>query len=109
MSGSMAHQREAVRAGHWPLYRYHPDAERPFQLDSKPPSQPLRQFAQSEARFAMLARIAPEEFERVMELAEDDARERWRYYEQLSTLSRTAPDLPLRPTGAPAPSEEEGQ
>ena len=107
MSGSMAHQRDAVRAGHWPLYRYHPDAERPFQLDSKPPSQPLRQFARSEARFAMLARIAPEEFERVMELAEDDARERWRYYEQLSTLARTAPHLPLRPTGAPAPAEEE--
>src|SRR6266511_4187169 len=107
MSGSMAHQRDAVRSGHWPLFRYHPDAERPFQLDSKPPSQPLRQFAESEARFAMLARTAPAEFERLMAVAEEDARERWRYYQQLATLPRTAPHLPLRPDAAPAPPEEE--
>ena len=109
MSGSMAHQREAVRSGHWPLFRYHPDAERPFQLDSKPPSRPLRQFAESEARFAMLARTAPAEFERLMEVAEEDARERWRYYQQLATLPRTAPHLPLRPGATPTPSEEEAR
>src|SRR6266542_2343033 len=109
MSGSMAHQRDAVRSGHWPLFRYHPDAERPFQLDSKPPSRPLRQFAESEARFAMLARTAPAEFERLMEVAEEDARERWRYYQQLASLPRTAPHLPLRPGATPTPSEEEAR
>jgi pyruvate-ferredoxin/flavodoxin oxidoreductase len=97
MAGSMAHMRDAVRSGHWPLYRYHPDAERPFHLDSKPPTMPLREFAVSEARFAMLARTAPEEFERLMDLAEEDARERWRYYEQLAEVPRTAPHLPPRP------------
>jgi pyruvate-ferredoxin/flavodoxin oxidoreductase len=96
MSGSMAHMRDAVRSGHWPLYRYHPDAERPFHLDSKPATMPLREFAAGEARFAMLARTAPEEFERLLALAEADAAERWRYYEQLAGLSRTAPDLPRR-------------
>src|SRR6266540_3241029 len=109
MSGSMAHQRDAVRSGHWPLFRYHPDAERPFQLDSKPPSQPLRQFAESEARFAMLARTDPGEFDRLMTIAEEDARERWRYYEQLATLPRTAPHLPPLPDGEPGrarPAEE---
>ncbi len=106
MSGSMAHQRDAVRSGHWPLFRYHPEAERPFQLDSKAPSQPLRQFAGSEARFAMLARTAPEEFERLMSVAEEDARERWAYYQQLAALPRTAPHLPPRPDGAPGPTEE---
>ncbi len=99
MSGSMAHQRDAVRSGHWPLYRYHPDAERPFQLDSKPPTVPLRQFAETEARFAMLARTDPGEFDRLMTIGEEDARERWRYYEQLATLPRTAPHLPPRPDG----------
>jgi len=97
MTGSMAHMREAVKSGHWPLYRYHPDAERPFHLDSKPPTVPLREFAATEARFAMLARTAPEEFERLMDLAEEDARERWRYYEQLAEVPRTAPHLPPRP------------
>jgi pyruvate-ferredoxin/flavodoxin oxidoreductase len=107
MEGSMAHMRDAVRSGHWPLYRYHPDAERPFQLDSKPPTQPLREFAATEARFAILARTAPQEFERLMGLAEQDAKERWRYYEQLAGLSRTAPHLPPDPLSAFGPSEEE--
>ena len=107
MSGSMAHQRDAVRSGHWPLYRYHPDAERPFQLDSKAPSLPLRRFAETEARFAMLARTAPEEFDQLMGLAEEDVRERWRYYEQLAGLSRTAPHLPPFPLAAAGPSEGE--
>jgi pyruvate-ferredoxin/flavodoxin oxidoreductase len=109
MAGSMAHMREAVKSGHWPLYRYHPEAEQPFHLDSKPPTVPLREFAASEARFAMLARTAPEEFERLMALAEEDARERWRYYEQLAGVSRTAPHLPARPAAPGGPSEEEAQ
>ncbi len=107
MSGSMAHQRDAVRSGHWPLFRYHPDAERPFQLDSKPPTLPQRQFAETEARFAMLARTDPGEFDRLMTIAEEDARERWRYYEQLATLPRTAPHLPPRPDGAAHAGEED--
>ena len=107
MAGSMAHMREAVKSGHWPLYRYHPEAERPFHLDSKPPTTPLREFAVSEARFAMLARTAPEEFERLMALAEEDARERWRHYEQLAGVTRVAPHLPLRPIDPTEPSGEE--
>jgi pyruvate-ferredoxin/flavodoxin oxidoreductase len=107
MSGSMAHMRDAVKSGHWPLYRYQPEAERPFQLDSKAPTVPLREFAVSEARFAMLARTAPEEFERLMDLAEADARERWRYYTQLAGMARTAPHLPARPAAPAAPSPEE--
>ena len=107
MAGSMAHMREAVKSGHWPLYRYHPEAERPFHLDSKPPTVPLREFAVSEARFAMLARTAPEEFERLMALAEEDARERWRHYEQLAGVTRVAPHLPLRPIDPTEPSGEE--
>jgi pyruvate-ferredoxin/flavodoxin oxidoreductase len=106
MAGSMAHMREAVKSGHWPLYRYHPEAGQPFHLDSKPPTTPLREFALSEARFAMLARTAPEEFERLMNLAEEDAHERWRYYEQLAGVTRTAPHLPARPAAPGGPSEE---
>jgi pyruvate-ferredoxin/flavodoxin oxidoreductase len=107
MSGSMAHMRDAVKSGHWPLYRYHPDAEQPFHLDSKPPTQPLRDFAASEARFAMLARTAPEEFERLMALAEEDVRERWSWYEQLAGVARTAPHLPPLPLAPAGPSQEE--
>ena len=107
MTGSMAHMRDAVKSGHWPLYRYHPDAEQPFHLDSKPPTTPLREFAATEARFAMLARTAPEEFERLMALAEEDVRERWSWYEQLAGVARTAPHLPPLPLAPAGPSPEE--
>ena len=107
MTGSMAHMREAVKSGHWPLYRYQPDAEQPFHLDSKPPTTALRDFAVSEARFAMLARTAPEEFERLMALAEEDVRERWSWYEQLAGVARTAPHLPPLPLAPAGPSPEE--
>ena len=43
MATSMGHQKEAVRSGYWPLYRYHPSTAehvRPFQLDSASPSIP---------------------------------------------------------------------
>jgi pyruvate-ferredoxin/flavodoxin oxidoreductase len=107
MTGSMAHMREAVQSGHWPLYRYHPDAEQPFHLDSKAPTTPLREFAATEARFAILARTAPEEFERLMALAEEDTRERWSWYEQLAGVARTAPHLPPLPLAPAGPSPEE--
>jgi pyruvate-ferredoxin/flavodoxin oxidoreductase len=92
MSRSMAQQRDAVRSGFWPLWRYHPgpgEHEHPFQLDSHRPSMPLRDFALSEARFAMLERSDPEGARRLLALAQADADERWRLYEQLAGVERT--------------------
>src|SRR4029434_4494470 len=54
MSKSMTHQKDAVRSGYWPLYRFRPSAVddgQPFQLDSKPPSIPVADFAATETRF----------------------------------------------------------
>ena len=48
MATSMTHQKDAVRSGYWPLYRYRPsldEHQHPFQLDSAAPSVPLRDFA----------------------------------------------------------------
>ena len=94
MSHSMAHQRDAVRSGFWPLWRYHPglgEHERPFQLDSKAAQIPLREFFANEARFAMLARTDPVEARRLQDLAQADADERWRLYTQLAQVERTLP------------------
>jgi pyruvate-ferredoxin/flavodoxin oxidoreductase len=99
MATSMTHQKEAVRSGYWPLYRFNPDAEtHPFHLDSKKPTLPIKEFAAQEARFAMLARTAPDRFAGLIDEAQSDADERWRLYEQLAGVERTAPDLP-RPPG----------
>jgi pyruvate-ferredoxin/flavodoxin oxidoreductase len=95
MTTAMSHQKEASESGYWPLYRYRPvedgSEERPFQLDSKRPTIPVRQFALKEARFAMLARSNPEEADRLLDLAQEDVDERWRLYEQMAGVERAAP------------------
>jgi pyruvate-ferredoxin/flavodoxin oxidoreductase len=96
MTTSMTHQKQAVKSGYWPLYRYRPstdDHEHPFHLDSAAPSIPLREFALQEARYAMLARSDPERSNMLLDLAQDAIDERWRYYEQLSTVERRIPSV----------------
>jgi pyruvate-ferredoxin/flavodoxin oxidoreductase len=92
MSRSISHMKDAEAAGYWPLYRYDPRrAERdahPFHLDSKKPSKPFRDYAMTEARYAMLSRSQPERSNALIELAQRDIDERWRYYEQLAGLER---------------------
>jgi len=97
MSLSMSHQKDAVRSGYWPLYRYRPseiEGEVPFKLDSARPSIPLRDFTSSETRFAVLERTNPARAAELGALAQADVDERWRYYEQLAGISRTVPHLP---------------
>ena len=97
MGTSMAHQKEAVKSGYWPLYRFRPtvdEHERPFQLDSAAPSIPLREFTMKEARYAMLARSDPARSEELMDLAQLGVDERWRFYEQLSSVERAVPSVP---------------
>ena len=92
MATSMSHQKDAVRSGYWPLYRFQPsEAEHgiPFKLDSKQPSMPIAEFIASEARFAVLARTHPERAAHLLQLAQADVDERWRYYSQLGTIERT--------------------
>ena len=94
MSTSMSHQKDAVSAGYWPLYRYHPAAEdgtHPFQLDSKAPTMPLRDFALSETRFSMLARSDAERARELLDLAQGDIDARWSYYAQLAGVERSLP------------------
>ena len=97
MRNSMHHQRDAVKSGYWPLYRYRPTEEehaKPFRLDSRKPSLPVATFARSEGRFAMLERSDPERAAHLLTLAQADVDERWRYYEQLAGVERTVPHEP---------------
>ncbi|HMK10226.1 MAG TPA: pyruvate:ferredoxin (flavodoxin) oxidoreductase [Acidimicrobiales bacterium] len=98
MAQSMAHMKDAVRSGYWPLYRFSPsDAEHgiPLHLDSKEPSIPVAEFTATEARFAALARTHPDRAAELGVLLQADADERWRYYSQLAAIERTVP----RPRG----------
>jgi pyruvate-ferredoxin/flavodoxin oxidoreductase len=97
MATSMTHQKDAVRSGYWPLFRFNPGAgehEHPFRLDSKAPSISLEEFSAAEGRFALLARSDPTGHGHLMESAEGDVRERRRFHEQLAGIERTTPALP---------------
>ncbi|MFZ6003444.1 MAG: pyruvate:ferredoxin (flavodoxin) oxidoreductase [Actinomycetota bacterium] len=93
MATSMSHQKDAVRSGYWPLYRFHPSEVdgQPFKLDSHPPSVPVSDFTGAEARFATLERTHPERATDLNELLQADADERWRYYVQLAAMHRAVP------------------
>ena len=92
MSTSMTHQKDIVKSGFWPLYRFDPrlshDHGHPFHLDSRKPTVSFRDLAMKEGRFSMLARSKPERAQHLFELAQREIDERWRYYEQLADIER---------------------
>ena len=96
MSKSMSHQKDAVKSGYWPLYRFQPsevEDGQPFKLDSGKPSIPVRDFVATETRFAILERTNPERAAELAALAQADADERWRYYQQLAGIHRSVPHI----------------
>jgi pyruvate-ferredoxin/flavodoxin oxidoreductase len=96
MSKSMSHQKDAVKSGYWPLYRYQPsevEDGQPFKLDSGKPSIPVRDFVATETRFAILERTNPERAAELAVLAQADADEKWRYYQQLAGIQRSVPHI----------------
>jgi pyruvate-ferredoxin/flavodoxin oxidoreductase len=85
MAHGMEQQKAAVLSGYWPLLRYDPrlrdQGKNPFQLDSKAPSIPLKDYAYQETRYSMLARSDPDSARELLHLAEKDVLRRWRIYE----------------------------
>jgi pyruvate-ferredoxin/flavodoxin oxidoreductase len=115
MEKSMSHQKDAVKSGYWPLYRYQPselEGGQPFKLDSSKPSMPIKDFVANETRYAILQRTNPERAAQLAELAQADADERWHYYEQLAGIKQTVPHIgepyPDVVSAAAAASSQEG-
>jgi pyruvate-ferredoxin/flavodoxin oxidoreductase len=104
MSTAMSHQKDVVRSGFWPLYRYDPRLSHggghPFQLDSRKPNMAFKELAASEARFAMLARSNPAAAEKLFELAQRDIDDQWHYYEQLAGVEREVAEQAGKKEGA---------
>ena len=89
MAFGMNQQKAAVLSGYWPLMRYNPalrkEGKNPFQLDSKAPSIPLKQYAYQEARYSMLARSDPETARNLLRIAQDDVNRNWQVYRNRAT------------------------
>lgn len=83
----LEHQKLAVETGLWPLYRFDPRrAEQglnPFQLDSKP-SKPVSEFMALETRFKAVRQTNPENYERLVQMAQTQIEQRFKLYERLA-------------------------
>jgi pyruvate-ferredoxin/flavodoxin oxidoreductase len=90
MTTAMNNQKAAVNSGHWVLYRYDPrlaaQGKNPLMLDSKEPTMPVKDYIYSETRYKMLTLSQPEEAKRLLDLAQEDVNNRYRFYQQLAAM-----------------------
>jgi pyruvate-ferredoxin/flavodoxin oxidoreductase len=96
MQQGLRQQDRAVDSGHWPLIRYNPEVrkshENPFVLDSQRPRISFKDYASNELRYRLLSSTNPAEAEQLMELAQQNIRQKWADYEEMA--SRTCEGFP---------------
>ena len=83
MGRTQEEMKRAVDSGYWMLYRYNPDQEKPFTLDSKPPVIPYTEFLDGETRYAALRRTFPENAEKFFVKGGSDAQKRYMRYKKM--------------------------
>lgn len=115
MSQGLAQQKAAVLSGYWPLMRYNPElweqGKNPFQLDSRAPSIPFKQYAYQEARYTMLARSNPEAARGLLQLAQEDVHRQWEVYSNRAAMSGNpeAQSSSIREPATPQPALAGGE
>jgi pyruvate-ferredoxin/flavodoxin oxidoreductase len=102
MREGLKHQQAAVDCGHWPLYRYDPrrtaNGLNPMQLDSRSPKIPFRVYAEMENRFRQLIQSDPEQAERLLELAQQAATQRYEDYARRASCHCSQSSATVKPT-----------
>jgi len=116
MSMGLEQQKKAVLSGYWPLMRYNPalrlEGKNPFQLDSKAPSIPFKQYAYQEARYSMLVRSDPVAARELLKLAQNDVERQWGVYSNRAAMAaggETPHVAPVEPESSPEPVKKGGE
>ena len=87
MGKAMTEEKLAVECGYWNNFRFNPDAEKKFSLDSKAPkNEGYRDFLNGEVRYNSLARKNPEKAERLFTKNENEALARYDYLKRLEEM-----------------------
>ena len=86
MENCQKEMEKAVKCGYWNLFRFNPDAEKPFTLDSKEPAGGYQEFLMNEARYSRLTREFPDRAERLFKESEDNAKSRYEHLMKLKAL-----------------------
>jgi pyruvate-ferredoxin/flavodoxin oxidoreductase len=113
MAFGLNQQKSAVLSGYWPLIRYNPalreQGKNPFQLDSKAPSIPLKQYIYQEARYSMLVRSHPGHARELLRMAQDDIERQWRVYESRAAMAGEGIPAPEEPAETASPVTKGGE
>ncbi|MCD7980948.1 MAG: pyruvate:ferredoxin (flavodoxin) oxidoreductase [Clostridiales bacterium] len=90
MSKAQTEEKNAVTVGYWHNFRYNPalvaEGKNAFSLDSKAPTGDYKAFLNGEVRYNALARLDAEKAERLFEVSEQNAKDRYAYLNKLITL-----------------------
>ncbi len=86
MNKAQTEEELAVKSGYWHNFRFNPEAENKFTLDSKAPTEDYKEFLNGEVRYNALARMNPERAEELFAKSEEAAKERYAYLNKLVTL-----------------------
>ncbi|MFT4105305.1 MAG: pyruvate:ferredoxin (flavodoxin) oxidoreductase [Lacrimispora sp.] len=87
MSKAQTEEKLAVECGYWNNFRFNPDAEKRFSLDSKAPNlDNYDEFLKGEVRYASLAMKNPERAAELFALNKKYAEEKYNHLQKLVTL-----------------------
>lgn len=86
MSKAQTEEQLAVECGYWNNFRFNPQAEKKFTLDSKEPKGDYQEFLNGEVRYNALMRANPEKAQKLFAQNEAEAMERYEYLKGLVNL-----------------------
>ena len=79
MMNCQKEMKKAVDCGYWNLFRYNPEGDKKFTLDSKAPAGGYQEFLMNEARYSRLTREFPERADVLFKRNEDEAKARYEH------------------------------
>ena len=79
MMNCQKEMKKAVECGYWNLFRYNPEGEKKFTLDSKAPAGGYQEFLMNEARYSRLTREFPDRAGVLFQRNEDEAKARYEH------------------------------
>ncbi|MFC1498311.1 4Fe-4S binding protein, partial [Verrucomicrobiota bacterium] len=98
MTTGLENQKEAVKSGHFPLYRYNPElteqGKNPLTLDSKAPTMKFSEHALKENRFKVLTKTNPDNAKKLLEQADKLVNAKFDLLQKLADLEPCSTNNP---------------